>query len=102
MPKMRRRDDCREEAERDAAGLVGDEDGDVGAERKHRRMRDVEDAQHAVDQGQAHGHHGVHASEDEARYGKVDVVHDGCLSGAARLPSPLWGGSSPAKRRRWG
>ena len=76
---------------------VGDDDRDVGAERKHRRMRDVQDAQQAVDKGQADRHHGVHAAEDQAGDGKVDVIHEE-LPKAAALPLPACGERSVAQR----
>ena len=65
----------RQKTQRKAAGRIGGQNRDIGAEREDRRMRDVQDAQQAVDQSQADRHHGVHAAEADAGYGQIDVIH---------------------------
>src|SRR6202034_4903647 len=55
----------------------GDDHGNVGAQREHRGMCHMQNAQQAADEGQPHRHHGVHTSEAQAAYRQVDVVHRG-------------------------
>ena len=73
--EQRRDHDGGEEAERETAGRIGDHHRHIGAERKNRRMRYVQDAQQPINQRQPHRHHGVHAPEGDAGYSEVDVIH---------------------------
>ena len=50
-------------------------DRNIGAEREHRRMRYVQDAQKPVDKREPHCHHGIHAPEAQTGHSQVDVVH---------------------------
>jgi hypothetical protein len=76
--------------EREASACIGHQHGDIGAERKDRGVRDMEDAQQAVHEGQADRHHGVHAAETDAGDSQIDVVHQIVLCGGGgrhnRLP----------------
>ena len=64
-----------QQPERQAAGGVGRHHRHVGAEREDAGMSDVQDAQQAINQRQAHRHHRVHAAVDEALDRQLDEKH---------------------------
>ena len=75
---------------------LADDHGDEGAERIDRRMRDMENAQQAIDQRQADRHQRIHAAEDQAIEREVDVIHgdvscvrDHSVGGASSLRSSI-------------
>ena len=71
------RDDGNDERGGEAAGLVGQQQADIGAQREDAGMGDVQDPEQAVDQRQADGDQGIDTALDQPLNQKIGIVQRG-------------------------
>ena len=71
------RDDGDDEGGGEAAGFVGQQQADIGAQREDAGMGDMQDAQQPVDQRQADGDQGIDAAFDQPLDQKIGIAQRG-------------------------